>query len=82
MAYLYTIVGRDPYLRGKLPTTTQVPIFPVILTFSRDNSFFDPTSPTDCSHGHAIDEAMLNSPLFQSTPTEFDSNGVMVGATQ
>src|SRR5690348_5669917 len=47
--YQYTIVGRDPYLRGKLPTTTQTPVFPVVITFSSDGSVFNPNVPTACS---------------------------------
>jgi hypothetical protein len=79
--YMYTIVGQDPF-SGGVPTTIQVPVIPIVFTFDSDGSVFDPTQPTSCSFGHSIDEATLNSPMFQPAPSDFFSNGVDTGATQ
>ena len=80
--YTITVVGRDPNLRGKIPTTTEADVIPVVLTFASDSSVFDPRVPNACSFGHAPDEATLNSPLLQPNPAGFISNGVNVGMTQ
>jgi hypothetical protein len=80
--YTYTIVGQDPFSGGGVPTNIQVPVIPIVFTFDSDGSVFDPTQPTSCSFGHNIDEATLNSPMFQPAPSDFFSNGVDTGATQ
>lgn len=82
-SYSTTMVGRNPFLRGKLPTHTKVPVFPLVLTFNSDpGTTFDPRVPSanNCTAGHTVTELLQNSPLF--TPYPFTSNGVNVGPAQ
>jgi len=78
--YTATIVGRNPFLRGKLPTHTTVPVIPLIITFTDTGSIFDPTMSTPCTGGHTVLELTQNSPIFQ--PYAFTMNGVNVGPAQ
>jgi hypothetical protein len=86
LPYSGYIVGRSPWLRGKIPMSVNSLTISVIFQFLDANGnvvyVSDPTAPDACAGGVSDTTLVQNSPLLNNPPVPFIMNGVNVGAYQ
>jgi len=82
--YSGVIVGRSPFLRGKIPTAVPTMVIPMKIQFldANNNVVFtsDPDAADSCSGNNTVTSLVNNSPILN--PVNFTMNGVNVGNVQ
>jgi hypothetical protein len=78
------MVGRSPFLRGKIPTSVPTVLVPLKIEFLDANHnvvhTFDPDAADPCVGGNVPTTLVANSPILN--PANFTMNGVNVGNVQ
>lgn len=82
--YSGMMVGRSPFLRGKIPMAVPTMVIPIKFEFLDGNGnvayTFDPDAADPCAGGNTTTNLVLNSPILNNSA--YTMNGVNVGNTQ
>lgn len=82
--YSGSMVGRSPYLYGKIPTNIPTLVVPIKFQFLDASGsvvfVFDPDAADPCAGGNTTTNLVNNSPILNAAP--FTMNGVNVGNNQ